>query len=1649
MEARILIFFAAVLFGGQLRAQPVLVSATDPPVKLRTWAGSAPVQTTAASVSPQLVLLAVANPETMLDTGQLKARLSSLYAEAGREITVRAAVWTAEGMQFAGPFRSRSQFQSALRELTELGIAHPLLLSDDQFWSQLPAAVGQAGGGWMSVVVVGQLPRIEPVVAEYATAYVVHKIRNQRIRLSFSTPGEDPGDPVRSISKALAYAAELETYVEVNVNMPALSRGFELRKAALEDTQGKVLMERQAIASAPDFALPDIERYRALLASMAEAKKQLVAGALDAAVTEVQKALAINPHDPVALRLGASLFEKRSDPKSASEMLLLLVETDPRNGALLAEAGGQLFSATDFERAKPLLIRARDAGTFTAESAHQLARIHEAAKDYTAAIQFFDESLKMDPNAAVWYERSDAANAMGNWEVAAESLEKGLALGPDLDRRSSLIRVYLDHKRGTDALRQVHAALTGLPLDVKTRTLYAGFLDELDRKEEALELWRKTLELEPQHQLANVRVARLLLDLKQYPGALEASEKGLAITPDARLYLCRAEALDRLQRIYDERRALSSAAAAVPTDVDLLKLRAAVEDAMGWDGAAAYGALAKALEKNGAAREQALARGLVVAVRDREWDAAAQFSSELSSLGKKEYAAWAGQAHADQSGETVVPGGVAALVFIARGKMPAKKHEVFIEHCRAVLSRTGGAPKEYQTYVETIRQHFVRIAALQALGTKNGDDITIHLSIQDKKARQRTEKVLALLGWRMKASKNAITVEALEKGSAAKRQETASALAIDEVGMQEALEAGKPFDIEIPYERVPVFPEERTWRETFYNAEPTPGGLAEALARDPRLAHVYLGLNTVSRETASALLSRIGLKPLVEKYSGLMSQYASALAVTNGRVAAPGGAGADPVWIKLAGTSPAQPAPFLRALFDRDKGRLLGFYATLAQLDSAHQRFFTRTTARASQFLELFEQSETTAAGRLHQFNPFVSFLEDVPLNDDGTVDFPGSAEVWMVAKGQSANAGRTEKLMKKVRKAVAPELEDEILLRLAKTRYKSAGLQRNELDDFLAVVHIDQHRADPLDEASALTLAQHHVEYETFYPYFSIYTALSAKEFDRFFAMGERLHMATEIERDLALGQIHGLLAIAAIARQSGAIDDKRATEFFYRVCDQFAIATTDADRASTALNLIRLLLDAAGFDREKDPDGAVASMLIGDRLPIHFEVSGRGLDCDSVIKHRENYDRVLRMQKIPRLATLFRLQTAALSVAAQSGPADPYLKVIDSERANIPEADLSKKQLKETGKDKWVLQAYSGAGIGPIAGQFRQKLSKKKVNRKDLDKIAHDFMAALNGPVTLALTGIVYAYYLHPDDLIVAEDPLLVRKHQFIEFGANTFKPGTPYPDSDLRVKSEGLGSYVVGGLADFAMSAGAAARVGMNATGVSEFQSAAQMAALRSTQWRHLREEDAVLLGLRLRVAREWIVEAAFDPKAHDTLADDTLGLLSLTRRNDLLNAISTRDWRAAAESATLGDLFNLSARYLARYSEADPWKSPATAALRDLARRNHGERLEWLGPVMPNLLSCVHPHLVPLPPYEDYEGYMHPTRLSERASELKLYLAALADREGIPPAALGVLAEPAAVQTLRRVKMADVRDWRSVVAAYSSIDSRVFEEAAAAK
>ncbi len=139
--------------------------------------------------------------------------------------------------------------------------------------------------------------------------------------------------------------------------------------------------------------------------------------------------------------------------------------------------------------------------------------------------------------------------------------------------------------------------------------------------------------------------------------------------------------------------------------------------------------------------------------------------------------------------------------------------------------------------------------------------------------------------------------------------------------------------------------DEEPWRTQFYSKEKSAGGLVEAMASDLRLAQTFVGLGQMDPRTAETLASGLGLKTLSEKYSTLLFRYSSALALEKNRAAVPGRDAAETIWSNLVGVSPRQPGPFFGALLSKDAGKLLAFYSALTELDTRHQRFFTRTQA--------------------------------------------------------------------------------------------------------------------------------------------------------------------------------------------------------------------------------------------------------------------------------------------------------------------------------------------------------------------------------------------------------------------------------------------------------------------------------------------------------------------------------------------------------------------------------------------------------------------------------------------------------------------------------------------------------------------------------
>jgi hypothetical protein len=339
-----------------------------------------------------------------------------------------------------------------------------------------------------------------------------------------------------------------------------------------------------------------------------------------------------------------------------------------------------------------------------------------------------------------------------------------------------------------------------------------------------------------------------------------------------------------------------------------------------------------------------------------------------------------------------------------------------------------------------------------------------------------------------------------------------------------------------------------------------------------------------------------------------------------------------------------------------------------------------------------------------------------------------------------------------------------------------------------------------------------------------------------------------------------------------------------------------------------------------------------------------------------------------------------------------------------------------------------------------MREKLGKRKPNLGDVNVLAGELMNELEPWTELALVGRIYARYLDPSDLLVSEDPLLLRKHEFINLAPRSGKVDFFTP-SNLIISSDDEGSYFVGGLAEFSLSAGHARAAGNHLGGPSsEAFAGALFGSVRGTDWRQLTAAGMQSYGATIRLAREWIVESAQSEPMHRELEQESRGILSLTRRKALLEAVDRHDWHAVWDSASVSDLHFLGDELIER-APADLWKPPVLATLK--ASAAHSVELDLLGQVAPDLSGCAKPRLRRYEPYEEYQRHLFPTLLAERVSEMKLYLAWLADDSAWPPASVSDLAATVADGIVSKVQMRDSWDWSAALEAYRNLKPELLE------
>jgi Flp pilus assembly protein TadD len=1587
-----------------------------------TPAGPSPVKLTPATASPEVYLVVLTDTLNSDDLARVRREISVAFRPPFPVAHPLHLVYVSgTGGEVSGRVAGSAELQAALNRLSPTVAAQ----SSVDLLSALGGLASGLPANWSNAIIVGRLPAVSPDQT-WVAAWLGEIFRAQRIRLSFwSVDGTAPAwaQGLAAASQGLvstSSAAALLTMLDDDSELfeaawdASLIEGAWTYQAELKNAAGQTMASFPALARAPNF-LPALPLYLPARAAM------FAAAAGDA--QSARKVLEFNPADGDALRRLAILLSKEGKPKDSAALWQKLSQVTPLDGEVWAQWGATLYSAGLFQDAARALDRAAQLGAKTTGTFEVRAGLYVRRGDFAKALTVIDEALsdKTTASQSLWLLRADCARNLKRWPLESESLERAAAIAAlPIDQSTRLISGYLAANDTAHALPQLHAVTNSLPRDARIRAQYAQLWENAREPSPAEALWKSALECDNKFEPAYVGLARHYLDAHRAVDALHFADAGLLAVPSSlQLVLAKEDVLERMGDIYGARRLLSERASDC-RDPKLIERRAFLEDAYGSAAAEAYAARLQLLVENEAPQVEVVElcrRGLLVSLRDERLDAAKIFAEKLASAGDRSGQDLLQVRRSAAASSFELPGGVDAFNFLIFGRGKNTPERILIDYSRA-LSAMGLGPhegtvsKSWLTLSERIHEYFRIVSALTVLGERKNGEFRIELTLTNKAGRQRTEKVFSILGLKLKSNKDGLALRSGEGKSQAKKQDALAALAIDEDGIQETLAAGKAYQLAIPMDSIPVFPSTEFWQTVSGEHERYAGGLAEALVNDGRLARLFYALNSMDRATAQLLARWISIRNLEERYSSALSFYSAALALNGSAAEVPGGTSAAAAWRTLTGVGPENAVPFFQALLDKDGGRLMGYFYSLSQLDFEHQRFFTRSPQRLKRFYDLFRESAEMRHGGEHRIGSgsFVEFLREVPLNEDLTVDFPGSPEVWMVAKGRNISTSSVAKLNRRMKRSVAPDDEDEILVRLATSAYKSQEGEQSELANFIATVHIDAQRSEPLTPEAALLLAQGYSAYGGLYRYFAELGDMETGDYQKLFTLNDRFNSFDLPTANLRLGEVHSFLAMLGLLHERGSVAEKDLLAVYRKTLDHYLAANSQAAWTIASLSALADLASLAA-PHVQSRDEAIETLLVGN---------------SACARRKKAFAQVLTLQKAPSLDALFTIWSDLAKISSNPALVEDLQRQISS----LVVLPTPKTWRLEVARKKY-LESFETAQALSVLAKIREKEGKRKINPADIEKLTGDLIADLEPWVQLAMVSRIYARYLDPTDLLVSEDPLLVRKHEFTELGMRMehlawFRP------SALNVTSAGEGSFFIGGLADFGVSAGEARSAGNHIGGRGQAFATAVFASIRSTDWSALTPRELQAFGATIRLAREWIVESTMSDAVRRALEHETLGLLSLHRRHSLLDALDEHDWAQVWQSVTVSDLYFLGQTLLEDTASGKMdslWKSPSLAAMRQTALEQ--KDLDALGSVAPALNGCSQPRLRRYAPYEDYERYYRPDRMAQRTAELKLYLAWMADNRAWEPRLLDEISVPAAEKLLASFQARDEYDWSALI------------------
>jgi len=308
-------------------------------------------------------------------------------------------------------------------------------------------------------------------------------------------------------------------------------------------------------------------------------------GDVDAAIAEWEEARRIDRQNvSIAINL-AYAYRQRGDIEEANALFDSILNQQPNNAdalrgkAACALSVGSQQDALDFAksamreapndvrsylalaRSQASLFRVDDAiGTLNSgldkvENAMPLVKelwsILMQKHEYQRALDLMFKAVGQYPNEVENVLLvADALNAQNNFDECLKTLHKARTMDPELGGRS-LVAFLRSRNTYVDALHEAQLLLKSMPSKVRNYGLVAEVLYRMQRYDEAVQVIERGIALDPQRVSINKQLVGQLLAQEDYPEALRAAQRFLAVRQSSTQYLLCIEVLRRSRQFND------------------------------------------------------------------------------------------------------------------------------------------------------------------------------------------------------------------------------------------------------------------------------------------------------------------------------------------------------------------------------------------------------------------------------------------------------------------------------------------------------------------------------------------------------------------------------------------------------------------------------------------------------------------------------------------------------------------------------------------------------------------------------------------------------------------------------------------------------------------------------------------------------------------------------------------------------------------------------------------------------------------------------------------------------------------------------------------------------------------------------------------